>query len=216
MRRHLIVLGVSLIAIIAFGANQAKADSIGGISLSSCTGGTGCPAATYTFDVSNTSAKLTITIDGPVNSTNDYITAVDLGITSANNTVSGLTLTQAPSLPLGDAWNITSAGALTSGGSCGTGNGGFICADSTPTDALLIATGQTYTWQWTYNSLPSIQTADNVHIGAEYGPNQGNNKGLIVSTTQSTSVPEPSSIALLAFGLLAVLALSARKARIVA
>ncbi|HKQ88721.1 MAG TPA: PEP-CTERM sorting domain-containing protein [Candidatus Acidoferrales bacterium] len=206
MKRSLIAFGVGAMLLCV---GTAKADSIGSISLGSCTGGTGCPAATYSFDVSNTSATLAIKIDGPVTSTNDYITAVDLGITSANNTVSGLTLTQSPTLPLGDIWNITSAGALTSGGSCGTGNGGFICADSTPTDALLIATGQTYTWKWTYSALPSIQAAGDVHIGAEYGPNQGNNKGLIVSTT----VPEPSSIALLALGLLAILALSTKKAR---
>ena len=207
MKRTLIALGVGAMLLCV---GTAKADSIGSISLGSCTGGTGCPAATYSFDVTNTSATLTIKIDGAVTSSNDYITAVDLGITSANNTIGGLTLTQAPVLPLGDVWNITSAGALTSGGSCGTGNGGFICADSTPTDSLLIATGQTYTWKWTYNTLPSIQAPGDVHIGAEYGPNaKGNNMGLIVSTT----VPEPSSIALLAFGLLAILALSAKKAR---
>lgn len=185
-------------------AGNAHADSIGSLSLTNCGRGvSGCPAATYSFDVSTTSATLTIKIDGPVSSTNDFITAVDLGITSANNTISGLKLTVAPS----SAWTA-GTGPLSSGGSCDGTTTAFVCASSSPTDSLLINQGGVYTWTWTYDTLPSIHPAGDVHIGAEYGPNQGGNQGLIVSQR----IPEPSSLALLGIGLLGLAGLSVKKA----
>jgi hypothetical protein len=209
--KRITVLVAATLVLSFFSVGSAKADSVGTLALTNCgSSSTGCPAATYSFDVTNTTATLTITISGTPTSNNDYITAVDLGITSASNPVTGLILAEAPTLPGSDTWNITSAGALTSGGTCGTGSGGFICADSTPTDALGISAGNQYTWEWTFNSLPSVFAPDQVHIGAEYGPNAAdNNKGLIVSQTIAT--PEPSSLALLSIGLIGLFGLALKK-----
>jgi len=180
-------------------ASGARADTIGSVSLTACSGGNlGCPAATYSFDITKTSATLMISITGAPGSTNDFITAVDLGFTSSSNTISGLNLTQTPS----SGWTSFS-GSLSSGGTCGANSGGFVCASASPLNSLYIVQGGVYTWKWTYNALPSIFT-DSVHVGAEYGPNQGNYKGLII--TEVVPIPEPSSLLLFGTGLLALAA----------
>lgn len=205
MKRKLIF--TTFLAALLLLSSHAKADTIGSLSLTDCGSGvSGCPAATYNFDVSNTQATLTINITGAVGSTNDYITGVDLGFTSSANTISNLTLTQSPSA----GWTATS-GSLSSGGSCGGNNGGFVCASASPLNSLLIAQNGTYTWTWTYDSLPSIFSTSDVHVGTEYGPNQGNYQGLIVSQTGAVATPEPSSVMLLGSGLIGLLGISLKK-----
>src|SRR6266446_9813760 len=77
---------------LAFGTS-VKADTIGTLQLSDCgTAGTACPAAKYQFDVTSTSAMLTITINGVPTAQNDYIGTVDLGF-APSSTISGLALT---------------------------------------------------------------------------------------------------------------------------
>jgi len=181
----------------------AMADTVGGLTLTDCGGGGNCPGATYTFDITTTSASLTITINGVPTSSNDYITAVDLGFTPSSN-ITGLSLTASPS----SGWTATT-GSLSSGGACGVNSGAFVCASATPLNSLLISQNGVYTWTWTFDAIaPSLIAADgSVHIGAEYGPNtNGSYNGLIVS--QTTSVPEPASLTLLGVGLLALAGLA--------
>jgi len=184
---------------------MADAVTSGTLALANCGVKSGCPAATYDFSVGTTTATLSITINGGVTSSNDYITAVDLGFTASGN-VSGLNLTAAPT-SLND-WSFTT-GSLSSGGSCGGNSGAFVCAAANPLNSLLIGNPNpnpvTYTWTWTYNAIdPSLISSDgSVHVGAEYGPNaNGSYSGLIVS--QEVAVPEPASLTLLGAGLLAL------------
>jgi hypothetical protein len=201
IRRVLIVLGLAAMGL--FGTASAMADTVGTLTLTDCGGGGNCPGAKYDFSIGTTSASLTITINEAPTSSNDYITAVDLGFTASGN-ITGLSLTAFPST----GWTATT-GSLSSGGTCGVNSGAFVCASASPLTSLLIAQNGTYTWTWTYNAIdPSLIAADgSVHVGAEYGPNaNGSFNGLIVS--QTTSVPEPASLTLLGAGLLALAGLA--------
>lgn len=172
---------------------SAQANTIGTLTLTNCgSAGSGCPGATYSFNIGTTSATLTITINGPVNSTNNIIQSVNLGFTQSSN-ISGLTLSANPA----GIWTSTT-GSLNNNG-CGTNNGAFVCATSSP--GVTIVQGNTYIWTWTYNALsPStIFSVGNVHIGADYDPHNGR----IVSQT-GAQVPEPASLLLFGTGLISI------------
>ena len=189
------ILAAGLLLIALGFASSAKADAVSGtLALTGCGGGvSGCPAATYTFTITNNSAILTINITGAVNSTNDEITGVDLGFVPSS-AISGLSVTGP------NAGWASATGSLSNSG-CGGNNGAFICADG----LITISQGGTYQWTWNFSAL-SNATIDGldvagVHIGANYGPHNG----LIVSQTGATTVtPEPASLLLLGTGLLAM------------
>jgi hypothetical protein len=181
-------------ALMVVFCEPALADSVGTLTLSNCgQPGTGCPAATYTFNVTATSATLTITVTGGVAANNYTFQGVNLGFTNVN--LSGLALTTTA----GGSWTSSQA-SLNNNGCSGTSQAGFVCAQIVPlTPGFSYTTGTTYTWTWTWtNALTASQIFDpgNVHIGANYGPNDG----LIVS--QTIGVPEPATFALLGAGLL--------------
>lgn len=209
-KRILILLALSALAVFCTVPAMADTMASGTLTLTNCgTLGTGCPAATYSFVVTSTSATLTIAINGGLNLTNDNLTAVDLGFTDANNTITFGTPAFTTSGNAGGTWNAAT-GSLNSGGECGTNGGAFVCASISPLNGLTLQQGQTYTFTWNYTlaNPNGIFAAGDVHIGAEYGPNQGNYKGLIVSQT----IPEPTSLTLLGAGLLALGGLARRRA----
>jgi PEP-CTERM motif len=211
MKSKMLCLLSAAVLVLALGS-MAKADSIGTLTLSDCgSGQSGCPAATYYFDIGTTSAMLTITITGAVNSNNDYIEGVDLGFSPSGNINSGPTLVSSPN---GDTslWK-TDTDSLSNGG-CGTNSGAFICSSALSTynsgNGLLIAQNGVYTWTWNYtlsnNTL--IDGVGDVHVGANYNPHNG----WIVSETGATpSVPEPGSLALFGTGLLGLAGFMRRK-----
>jgi hypothetical protein len=198
-RKSLIVLALALVGLFCSG--PTKADSVGTLTLSNCgTPGTNCPGATYTFDITSTSATLTITITGAPNSANDFIGSVDLGF-SPSGTISGLSLTAAPSNL--SFWTFTTGSLSSNSNGCGSNSGAFVCATALPSNPLPIVQGGVYTWTWTYNAIDPSLISGSVHVGAQYGPNANNSwNGLIVS--QTAFVPEPASLTLIGVGLLAI------------
>jgi hypothetical protein len=198
-------LSLLLLAVLV-SSLPTKADQMGTLVLTNCGTKAGCPGASYFFDVTSTFATLKITINDGLNpGVNNEIGSVDLGF-SPSGTISGLSLSAAPST-LSD-WTSTS-GSLNSGSSgCGTNSGAFVCATALPSNPLPITQGGTYTWTWTYSPIDASSIDSAVHIGVQYGPNSaGNWKGLQVSqdsTASASPVPEPASMVLLGAGLLAL------------
>lgn len=196
----LVMLGLIAAAMLVF-TGSARGDETGTLTLTNCgTAGSGCPAATYSFNITSTSATLSITIDGSVNKNNDQLTGVDLGFT-CSGCVDGPVTLDSSSDGYG-SWTATTSSLSNSG--CGTKNSGaFICASGA---GIALTPGDTYTFVWDFSGISgSLDSVSGVHIGANYGPHNG----LIVSETgatggSTTPTPEPGTgtLALLGLGLM--------------
>lgn len=198
---------MAVVAITLAIGGAARADDVGTLTLTgatSCGTSSGCPNATYNFDVGGNSATLSITIlsGQTLGSGNDQIGSVDLGISNSSVTLTGLSVAG----PDG-SWTAE-AGPVSNAGCQGTSTT-FVCAQSSDNGGTgeSLTAGDTYTWTWDWTG-PAIDPSSlsDVHVGANYNPANG----LIIS--QDVAVPEPSSFALLGFGLLGLACLTRRRA----
>ncbi len=190
MKKLLAGLSLFLFA-LAFGT-PAKADTMGTLTLPDCGGDSGCPGATYKFDITGTSATLWITVNSAPGTNNNVISGVDLGFTASSN-ISNLSLVSSPT-----GFNSTVTGSLNNSG-CGTNTGAFICSAG---PGVTITQGQTYTWVWNFTNSGGTDAAGDVHIGANYNPANGLIVSCSINSCGNAAVPEPGSMMLLGAGLL--------------
>lgn len=108
-------------------------------------------------------------------------------------------LTGALTAPTAGWSTITSS--LSSGGCLGGNKDGQICSSATGDFA---DTGGKLTWTWTNVQVTGDLTVG--HVGYKYDSSDSLGKGLLVSDDYPTSVPEPTTLSLLAMGLLGLVA----------
>jgi hypothetical protein len=184
--------GLSLFLLALSLGIPAKADTMGSLTLPDCGGQSGCPGATYKFDITGTSATLSITVDSAPGSNNNIIGGVNLGFTASSN-ISNLSLASSPA-----GFTTTVTGSLNNSG-CGTNSGAFICSAG---PGVTITQGQTYTWVWNFTNSGGTAAAGDVHIGANYNPANGLIVSCSINSCGNATVPEPGSMMLLGAGLL--------------
>jgi PEP-CTERM motif len=202
---------VFTLAVTAFAAMMAsapaRADSIT-IDSTNCTSTGGCYGLDWTLEVNtgsfsymgdtyNAQAFLTVTDDPLVSGTpSTVISAVDF---KASSGVSSAALYSVPTSTLLGTWT-TETGGLSSGGCNGTGSG-KVCSDSATDPANFIASATPETWAWYFNATSPIFTD---LIGASIGAKlvDLSTPGKLLSADYT--VPEPSTLALFAIGLLVV------------
>jgi len=133
----------------------------------------------------------------------DFISAVDFKVGSS---VTSAQLLSAPGIDTN--WKTVVNSGQSSGACSGSGTGFVTSCDSAPVAEAPI--GGSLTWMWTFTTTSFV---DFGHIGVKFNNAAGTTPGQLISVG-ATQVPEPSSLALLALGTVALAFGSRRRARL--
>jgi hypothetical protein len=191
---------VALLAafLVAVSALPAAAGSIT-IDSTNCNNSSGdCYGLSWTLDVISLGGDLyqaTLTVSDDTLASDTLWSDVEISAVSfkASSSVADADLTATPT-DLSD-WNTLFNTNLSSGGCTGSGSG-MICSS---TDSPISFTGAPLIWTWTFNTSQTgiAEIGDTLKIGAKLVPLDEDGQLLSVHAT----VPEPSSLSLLGFGL---------------